>query len=89
MSAFIVSRISAIWLFLVLATLASWEIGHGLGFQDHRASSAAIIAVAMLKVRFVIRDFMEIRHAPLAYRLVADLWAGGIAIGLAAMILFA
>lgn len=84
-----VSRTSALWLLLVVATLASWEIGHGLGLGDHRLDNAAILAVAMLKVRFVARDFMEIGHAPLAYRLVADLWTGGLALVLPAMIAFA
>lgn len=83
---FIFSRISAVWLLLIAATIVSFEMGHGLGFADHRVNSAVILAVAMLKVRFVAQDFMEVRHAPPLFRLVADLWTGGMALGLAAMI---
>lgn len=89
MRALIFNRLSMIWLFLVLATVASWEIGHGLGIEDHRLASVAIITVAMVKVRFVALDFMELRDAPLPYRIAANLWTAGIAAGLSVMILTA
>ncbi|WP_207779248.1 cytochrome C oxidase subunit IV family protein [Zavarzinia aquatilis] len=89
MRALLLHRLSAIWLLLVLATVASWEIGHGLGISDHRLASVAIVVVAMIKVRFVALDFMELRDAPLAFRVAANLWTAGIAAGLSAMILTA
>lgn len=89
MRVLVLHRLSAIWLILVLATIASWEIGHGLGIEDRRLASVAIIIVAMVKVRFVALDFMELRDAPLPFRIAANLWTAGIAAGLSAMILMA
>ena len=31
--------------------------------------------MAFIKLRYVVLDFIEIRHAPLAVRAVAELWA--------------
>ncbi|MCB5945558.1 cytochrome C oxidase subunit IV family protein [Acidocella sp. KAb 2-4] len=74
MAAWFSGRITVIWLFLVSATLLSFGMGHGLGIRDHRYASAAILIVAFIKVRFVILDFMELRHAPSVLRIVAELW---------------
>ena len=68
------SRITLVWFGLVAATILSWEMGHGIGLTDARQAGAAIIVVAFLKVRFVILDFMEVRHAPLLMRLIAEIW---------------
>lgn len=69
------NRITLVWFLLVAATALSWEVGHGLAFDDLRYARAAVIVVAFIKVRYVILDFMEIRHAPLAVRAVAEIWA--------------
>jgi hypothetical protein len=68
------TRITAVWLGLVGATVLSWELGHGIGFEDPRHAGAAILVVALIKVRYVILDFMEIRHAPRAMRWVGEVW---------------
>jgi hypothetical protein len=68
------SRITWIWALLVGATLLSWELGHGLGVQDTRVAGSLILVVAMVKVRFVMLDFMEIRHAPTWMRAGAEIW---------------
>jgi hypothetical protein len=68
------SRITWVWCGLAAATALSWEMGHGYGFQDPRQAGVAILVVAFLKVRFVILDFMEIRHAPRAMRVIAEVW---------------
>jgi hypothetical protein len=68
------SRTTLIWFLLVAATIFSWEMGHGVGLHDARYAGAAIIVVAFVKVRFVILDFMEIRHAPLPMRIVGEAW---------------
>ena len=74
MVALLRTRITAIWFLLVAATALSWEMGHGVGFDDVRHAGVAIIAVAFIKVRFVILDFMEIRNAPLFMRIIAEVW---------------
>ena len=70
----IFSRVSLIWLVLVAATMVSLGARDG-GVRDLHLAACVIIAVAFIKIRFVIREFMEIRAAPLAMRLVADVWA--------------
>lgn len=69
------NRVTLVWFILVAATAASWEFGHGVGFSDIRYASIAIIVIAFVKVRFVILDFMEIRHAPVPMRIVGEVWA--------------
>jgi len=74
MSRMIRSRITLIWMLLVAATAASWAVGHGLGLHAARDAGIAVIVVAFVKVRLVILDFMEIRHAPLPMRIAAETW---------------
>lgn len=69
------NRVTLVWFILVAATAASWEFGHGVGLSDLRYASIAIIVIAFVKVRFVILDFMEIRHAPIPMRIVGEVWA--------------
>lgn len=74
MGTLLFSRTTLVWFVLVAATMLSWEMGHGVGFDSIRHASIAIIVVAFVKVRFVILDFMEIRHAPLPMRVVGEVW---------------
>ena len=68
------SRTTLVWFLLVAATAISWEMGHGAGFADLHYASVSIIVIAFIKVRFVILDFMEIRHAPIWMRVVGETW---------------
>ena len=70
----VISRITLIWFVLLGATLLSWEMGHGMGFDSVAHASMAIILVSFVKVRFVMQEFMELREAPLYMRLLADGW---------------
>ena len=72
MQSLLISRATAIWALLVGATLLSWEFGHGVGFSDIRHAGIAILIVAIVKVRFVILDFMEVRHAPVWMRMAGE-----------------
>ena len=60
------ARSTAVWAILVVATLVSWAVGseHGIG----SAIALVVLGVAMIKVRFVGLDFMELRLAPLVLR---------------------
>lgn len=75
------NRLTLIWVLLVAATALSWAMGHRLGLQDREIASIAIIGIAVLKARYVILDFMELRGASLVPRLVAEAW--GVVLGLA------
>ena len=71
--------VSAVWLLLMLATGLSWWLGldHGMPSDqssDYRYISIGLIIIAFIKVRIVIRYFMEVREAPLALKLVCDAW---------------
>jgi len=60
------------WLALIVATLITWYLG-----EVGAAGTAAIVAmlgIAFVKGRLVILDFMELRGAPLIWRLLLEGW---------------
>ncbi|MDQ4420370.1 cytochrome C oxidase subunit IV family protein [Sphingobium sp. DEHP117] len=76
-------RFFVVWLLLIAATLASFAIG-----EDVKASpvtTAIILAIAIVKVRFVIQEFMEVRAAPLLLSIATDLWAAVLWVALVAI----
>lgn len=85
---FLGDRITGVWLLLVGATVLSWELGHGFALSNLDHLRAGIIAVAFIKVRYVILDFMEIRRAPRFMRLTAELWVLLVCLALIALYLF-
>lgn len=82
MRSLLINRISLIWLGLVLATCLSWELFQGIGTLDGpKMGGMAAIAIAFAKTRYILLDFMELRHAPRAMRIFAECWCltiGGI-----------
>jgi Prokaryotic Cytochrome C oxidase subunit IV len=66
------------WLFLVAATVLSWWLGLEKGAELHRHASTAItvsiLAIAIVKCRFVIRNYMEVRFAPTWLQVTCDAW---------------
>ena len=65
-------RIHRAWLLLVIATLASAWL-RADGFVGHTAG-ALTIAIAALKARWIVLDFMEMRGAPPIWRAVTEGW---------------
>lgn len=62
-----------VWLFLMAATcVTTW----GLSKDQFTASVAtlSIILIAAIKIRLVLLHFMELRHAPLPWRLLLEAW---------------
>jgi len=60
------------WLVLIIATALTWYLG-----EVGAAGTAAIVAmlvIAFVKGRLVILDFMELRSAPLMWRLLLEGW---------------
>lgn len=74
MKELIFGRRTLIWFVLTGATFLSWRMGHGAGATDLGYASTAIIALASFKIRYVILDFMELRHAPVPMRIAAEVW---------------
>ena len=70
-------RLSLVWLALSAITLAQLAVG-SLGKQDSLTPNAAVtssaIVIALIKVRVIIREFMEVRHAPVLLCRLTDLW---------------
>ncbi len=77
MRALFLSRTSLVWLILVAATMLALRAGFDM-LADLRLARLAVIGIAFIKVRFVLREFMELREAPLPMRLVVDVWCAGV-----------
>ena len=72
---------SLVWLILGIATIFSWSIGSDISTVEPDArqqASLILLVLAFVKARLIISHFMEVRHAPLALRLVCDAWVLGV-----------
>lgn len=72
MSAFFLNSAHRAWLVLLVATGITWWLG------DVGAAGTGVIlamlAITFIKGRLVILDFMELRGAPLMWRLLLEGW---------------
>lgn len=66
-------RATMVWLALMVATVATtWGLS-----KDAFSPVVTVVGtfvIAAVKVRYVILDFMELRHAPLAVRIAFEAW---------------
>lgn len=80
MTHWLTDRTYRTWLLLVLLTVAAF------GISDHtewaRYAGVATIAIAYLKGRWVVLDFMELRHAPALWRSLMEAWLLGISVAI-------
>lgn len=72
MSAFFLNSAHRAWLVLLVATGITWWLGE-VGAAGTGAI-LAMLAIAFIKGRLVILDFMELRGAPLMWRLLLEGW---------------
>jgi hypothetical protein len=63
-----------IWLLLLAATALSWGLGVTAIVHATRVAGTAIIVVAFLKIRLIMLEFMEMRHAPIFMRIGCESW---------------
>lgn len=71
------SRLRIAWFVLSAITLIAWWIGarHGDGpVRPDPAVGLSAMAITLFKVRVIIREFMDVRHAPARLKYVADAW---------------
>lgn len=71
------SRLFIAWLVLSAITLIAWWIGahHGAGpLHPEPAVGLGAMAITLVKVRVIIREFMDVRHAPVRLKYVTDAW---------------
>ena len=73
-------RIALVWLGLAIVTLISWQISASGSdmVQASLAVSVAVVAIAVIKARFVLHDFMEIGHASPWLRHLSEVWVVGL-----------
>ena len=71
--------LTLVWLALVLATLAGWQLGESAqhAHGSARAAVAGVVAIAFLKALAVGLRFMELRHAAWPLRAGFVLWVFG------------
>lgn len=73
------TRLFFTWLLLSGITLLAWWIGahHGTGpLKPNAAVALGAITITGVKVRMILRDFMDVRNAPARLRYVTDAWLG-------------
>ena len=65
--------VSIVWAALMLATYTStWLLSNNSVTAE--VATVAVMVIAVVKVRLVMRHFMEVRRAPVALRFVCDGW---------------
>ena len=78
MSATFNKRLMFVWLVLTAMTLAYIWLDHSADDDGvYRASTVvtvSAIVIALVKVRIIFREFMEVRHAPVMLRRLTDAW---------------
>ena len=60
---------------LSVITIAQLGVGSlQAGLRPNAAITSGAIVIALIKVRIIIREFMEVRHAPVLLCRLTDLW---------------
>jgi len=70
-------RLLVVWLALCAVTIVSLALGSLEGRVAHGTNAAitsSAVGIAIVKVRIIFREFMEVRHAPVSLRRLTDLW---------------
>lgn len=64
------------WVLLILATVATWFLGEWSQLHGSAGTIVvfAMLAIALVKGRLVIDDFMALRHVMLRWRLLVMGW---------------
>jgi Prokaryotic Cytochrome C oxidase subunit IV len=71
------NRLLIVWVALTAITLLSWWIGasHGSGpIRPDAAVALGAIAITLIKVLVIVREFMDVRSAPKKLKFVTDAW---------------
>ncbi|WP_028654479.1 cytochrome C oxidase subunit IV family protein [Nocardioides sp. J54] len=74
------TRTTAVWAALAGVTVLSWAMGSGMGISDVETAGVVILLISLVKVRFVLSDFMEVRTAPLWLGRATDAWLAALGI---------
>ena len=78
MSGIFSKRLAIVWLVLSAMTLAYVWLDHsadtGGVLRASTVVTVSVIVIALVKVRIIFREFMEVRHAPVLLRRLTDGW---------------
>jgi hypothetical protein len=77
-------RLLVVWVVLASFTLAYLWIDHSAGaaLRPSVVVTSSVIAIALIKVRIIFREFMEVRQAPALLCRLTDVWVLLIGVGL-------
>lgn len=67
-------KLIMIWAALIGITLVSWEFIDATRSIHPILPAVLLMTLAFVKVRFVILDFMEVRHALIGLRVALEVW---------------
>jgi Prokaryotic Cytochrome C oxidase subunit IV len=72
-------RLLVVWLILASFTLAYLVIDHsaeqhGGALRPSVVATSSVIVIALIKVRIIFREFMEVRQAPALLCRLTDAW---------------
>ena len=70
----VTSRITRTWALLSALTMVSWALAATRRFTPSTAVTIVVLAIAAVKTRIVIRQFMDVRVAPHWLRRATDAW---------------
>jgi heme/copper-type cytochrome/quinol oxidase subunit 4 len=70
----VTSRITWTWALLSALTVVSWVLAATRQFTPSTAVTIVVLAIAAVKTRIVIRQFMDVRVAPHWLRRATDAW---------------
>ena len=81
MAGFFKNPVNLVWTLLACLTGVAWMIGDSYQPGDidgAKSFSATLMVLAFFKVRLVLMHFMEVKIAPLALRLIVELYVVGV-----------
>jgi hypothetical protein len=69
-------RLLVVWLILAAFTLSYWWIDRSLSGSLTASAlvTSSVIVIALIKVRIIFREFMEVRQAPVLLCRLTDAW---------------
>ena len=68
------ARVTWTWALLSALTVVSWGLAATRRFTPDTALTIVVLAIAAVKTRLVIRQFMDVRAAPAWLRRATDAW---------------
>jgi len=69
-------RLLVVWLILAGLTLAYLWLDHSVegSLKSSAVVTSSVILIALVKVRIIFREFMEVRSAPILLCRLTDVW---------------